>query len=162
MADRQKQQVREAVRAIRDGLKYQLDQSDKLGETAFTARSRDIGITNPDIQKEITKRQVALEAITRQGEKVLNKQLPQGLNINIDYKGLGFGDVAEGRLPAVGARYEKPVELGGFKGTAGISGRYDPESKGYEVGARVTGRFAKGGKVKKYAKGGGIRKPKLK
>jgi hypothetical protein len=176
MADRQKQQVREAVRAIRDGLKYQLDQSDKLGETAFTARSRDIGITNPDIQKEITKRQVAKGAMgaayvaadvflnpeNYTPEALKDKQLPQGLNINIDYKGLGFGDVAEGRLPAVGARYEKPVELGGFKGTAGISGRYDPESKGYEVGARVTGRFAKGGKVKKYAKGGGIRKPKLK
>ena len=195
MADRQKQQVREAVRAIKTGLEYQLNQSDKLGDTAFTARSRDIGITNPDIQKEITKRQVAkgaigaavvaadvflnpenytpealkdkasrkaLAEITRQGEKVLNKQLPPGFSINIDYKGLGFEDVAEGRLPAVGGGYKRDVELGGFKGTAGISGRYDPESKGYEVGARVTGRFAKGGKVKKYAKGGGIRKPKLK
>ena len=195
MADRQKQQVREAVRAIKTGLEYQLNQSDKLGDTAFTARSRDIGITNPDIQKEITKRQVAkgaigaavvaadvflnpenytpealkdkasrkaLAEITRQGEKVLNKQLPPGFSINIDYKGLGFEDVAEGRLPAVGGEYKRDVELGGFKGTAGISGRYDPESKGYEVGARVTGRFAKGGKVKKYAKGGGIRKPKLK
>ena len=195
MADRQKQQVREAVRAIKTGLEYQLNQSDKLGETAFTARSRDIGITNPDIQKEITKRQVAkgamgaavvaadvflnpenytpealgdkasrkaLAEITRQGEKVLNKQLPPGFSINIDYKGLGFEDVAEGRLPAVGGEYKRDVELGGFKGTAGISGRYDPENKGYEVGARVTGRFAKGGKVKKYAKGGGVRKPKLK
>ena len=195
MADRQKQQVREAVRAIKTGLEYQLDQSDKLGDTAFTARSRDIGITNPDIEKEITKRQVAkgamgaavvaadvflnpenytpealkdkasrkaLAEITRQGEKVLNKQLPPGFSINIDYKGLGFEDVAEGRLPAVGGEYKRDVELGGFKGTAGISGRYDPESKGYEVGARVTGRFAKGGKVKKYSKGGGIRKPKLK
>ena len=195
MADRQKQQVREAVRAIKTGLEYQLDQSDKLGDTAFTARSRDIGITNPDIQKEITKRQVAkgamgaavvaadvflnpenytpealkdkasrkaLAEITRQGEKVLNKQLPPEFSINIDYKGLGFEDVAEGRLPAVGGEYKRDVELGGFKGTAGISGRYDPESKGYEVGARVTGRFAKGGKVKKYSKGGGIRKPKLK
>ena len=195
MADRQKQQVREAVRAIKTGLEYQLDQSDKLGDKAFTARSRDIGITNPDIQKEITKRQVAkgamgaavvaavvflnpenytpealgdkasrkaLAEITRQGEKVLNKQLPPGFSINIDYKGLGFEDVAEGRLPAVGGEYKRDVELGGFKGTAGISGRYDPENKGYEVGARVTGRFAKGGKVKKYAKGGGVRKPKLK
>ena len=195
MADRQKQQVREAVRAIKTGLEYQLDQSDKLGDTAFTASSRDIGITNPDIQKEITKRQVAkgamgaavvaadvflnpenytpealgdkasrkaLAEITRQGEKVLNKQLPPGFSINIDYKGLGFEDVAEGRLPAVGGGYKRDVELGGFKGTAGISGRYDPENKGYEVGARVTGRFAKGGKVKKYAKGGGVRKPKLK
>ena len=195
MADRQKQQVREAVRTIRDGLKYQLDQSDRLGDKAFTARSRDIGITNPDIEKDITKRQVAkgamgaavvaadvflnpenytpealkdkasrkaLAEITRQGEKVLNKQLPPEFSINIDYKGLGFEDVAEGRLPAVGGEYKRDVELGGFKGTAGISGRYDPENKGYEVGARVTGRFAKGGKVKKYAKGGGVRKPKLK
>ncbi len=193
MADRQKQQVREAIRKIKTGLEYQLNQSDKLGDKAFTARSRDFGITDPDIQKEITKRQVAkgamgaavvaadvflnpenytleklgnkasrktLAEITLQGEKILNKQLPPEFSINIDYKGLGFEDVAEGRLPAVGARYEKPVELGGFKGTAGISGRYDPENKGYEVGARVTGRFAKGGHVKQYSNA--PRKPRLK
>ena len=59
MADRQKQQVREAIRKIKTGLEYQLNQSDKLGDKAFTARSRDFGITDPDIQKEITKRQVA-------------------------------------------------------------------------------------------------------
>jgi hypothetical protein len=34
--------------------------------------------------------------------------------------------------------------------------------EGYEVGVGGGVKFAKGGKVKQYAKGGGVRKPKLK
>ena len=195
MASRKaKQELKQAVTAIRDGLKYQIDQSEKAQETAFTARSRDIGITNPDVEKDISREQLAkgamgaayiaadyflnperysaralkdkasrdaVKEIARQGEKFVNRQLPEGLNLNLDFKGMGLEE-ARRRPPAIGAGYERPVELGGFKGTAGVTGSYDPESKGYRVRAGITGRFAKGGKVKPYAKGGGVRKPKLK
>ena len=190
----QKQELKQAVTAIRDGLKYQIDQSEKMKETAFTARSRDIGITNPDVQKDVSRKQVVrgaigaaylatdvalnpqkytskaiknevsrktVEEIARQGEKIVNRMLPEGLNLNLDFKSMGLEE-ARRRPPAVGARYERPVELGRFKGTAGVTGSYDPESKGDRVRAGITGRFAKGGKVKPYAKGGGVRKPKLK
>lgn len=195
MASRKaKQELKQAVTAIRDGLKYQIDQSEKMQETAFTARSRDIGITNPNIEKDVSREQLtkgamgaayvaadyflnpekysaralkdrasreAVKEIARQGEKFVNRQLPEGFSLNLDFKGMDFEE-ARRRPPAVGARYERPVELGRFKGTAGIGGRYDPESKQGYVGARVRGQFAKGGKVKPYAKGGGVRKPKLK
>ena len=187
--------LKRAITTIRDGLKLQIDESEKGKETAFTARSRDLGITNPNIQRDVSNAQLAKGAmgaayvaadyfldpdkysaealkdkasrtavarVVQEGEKLINRQLPEGLNLNIDYKGLGFEDIAEGRVPTVGASFERPVELGRFKGTAGIRGSIDPESGEGRVGARVTGRFAKGGKVKKYAKGGGVRKPKLK
>ena len=190
----QKQQVKQAVTVIRDNLKRQIERSEKMEETAFTARSRDIGITNPDIEKDVSREQLAkgamgaayiaadyflnperysaralkdkasrdaVKEIARQGEKFVNRQLPEGLNLNLDFKGMGLEE-ARRRPPAVGARYEKPVEFGGLKGSAGVQGRYDPESGSSYVGARFTGKFAKGGKVKPYAKGGGVRKPKLK
>ena len=190
----QKQQVKQAVTVIRDNLKRQIERSEKMEETAFTARSRDIGITNPDIEKDVSRKQLAkgamgaayiaadyflnperysaralkdkasrdaVKEIARQGEKFVNRQLPEGLNLNLDFKGMGLEE-ARRRPPAVGARYEKPVEFGGLKGSAGIQGRYDPESGSSYIGARFTGKFAKGGKVKPYAKGGGVRKPKLK
>jgi hypothetical protein len=190
----QKQQVKQAVTVIRDNLKRQIERSEKMEETAFTARSRDIGITNPDIEKDVSRKQLAkgamgaayiaadyflnperyssralkdkasrdaVKEIARQGEKFVNRQLPEGLNLNLDFKGMGLEE-ARRRPPAVGARYEKPVEFGGLKGSAGVQGRYDPESGSSYVGARFTGKFAKGGKVKPYAKGGGVRKPKLK
>ena len=191
----QKQQIKQAVTVIRDDLKRKIDQSEKLEETAFTARSRDIGITNPDIQKDVSKKQVvrgamgaaylatdvalnpqnytsraikdkasreAVKEIARQGEKIVNRMLPEGLNLNLDFKSMGLEDVQKGRRPTVGASFQEPVEFGGLKGSAGVQGRYDPESGSSYVGARFTGRFAKGGKVKPYAKGGGVRKPKLK
>jgi len=194
--------LKRAITTIRDGLKLQIDRSEKGKETAFTARSRDLGIADPDIQRDVSNAQLvqgamgaaylaadyfldpdkysaealkdkasrtAVARVVQEGEKLINNQLPEGLNLNIDYKGLGFEDVAEGRLPAVGASFERPVELGRFKGTAGIRGSIDPESKGYGVRAEIKGRFAKGGKVKKYAKGGHVkqysnapRKPRLK
>ena len=190
----QKQQIKQAVTVIRDDLKRKIDQSEKLEETAFTARSRDIGITNPDIQKDVSKKQVvrgamgaaylatdvalnpqnytsraikdkasreAVKEIARQGEKIDNRMLPEGLNLNLDFKSMGLEE-ARRRPPAVGARYERPVELGGFKGTAGVTGSIDPETKEKRLRFGVTGRFAKGGKVKQYAKGGGVRKPRLK
>lgn len=46
--------VRRAVTAIRDGLQLQIAGSKRGKEPAFTARSRDIGITNPDIQKDVS------------------------------------------------------------------------------------------------------------
>ena len=207
--------LRRAITTIRDSLKFKIDKSEKGKDIVFTARSRDFGITDPDIQKEITKRQVAkgamgaailaadvflnpenytpealgdkasrdaLEVITRQGEKILNKQLPPGLNINIDYKGLGLEDVwAEGRLPAVGASYETRDPFGyggGFRAEArksqdgfGASIRYGvPTDKITEaIIGKPFARKAKGGKVKKYAKGGHVkqysnapREPRLK
>ena len=183
----QKQQLKQAVTAIRDDLKSRIDQSEKLEETAFTAR--------PYIQKDVSKKQVArgamgaaylaadvalnpqkytskaikdkasretVKEIARQGERIVNRMLPEGLNLNLDFKSMGLEDVQKGRRPAVGAGYKRPVEFGGLKGSAGVQGRYDPESGSSYVGARFTGRFAKGGKVKPYAKGGGVRKPKLK
>lgn len=190
----QKQELKRAVTAIRDGLKSQIDQSEKMEETAFTARSRDIGITNPDIEKDVSREQLAkgamgaayiaadyflnperysaralkdkasrdaVKEIARQGEKFVNDQLPQGLNLNLDFKGMGLEE-ARRRPPAVGARYERPVDFGRVKGTAGVRGRYDPESGESYFGGNVRLKFAKGGKVKPYAKGGGVRKPKLK
>ena len=183
----QKQQLKRAVTAIRDDLKSRIDQSEKLEETAFTAR--------PYIQKDVSKKQVArgamgaaylatdvalnpqkytskaikdkasretVKEIARQGERIVNRMLPEGLNLNLDFKSMGLEDVQKGRRPAVGAGYKRPVEFGGLKGSAGVQGRYDPESGSSYVGARFTGRFAKGGKVKPYAKGGGVRKPRLK
>jgi len=190
----QKQQIKQAVTVIRDDLKRKIDQSEKLEETAFTARSRDIGITNPDIQRDVSKKQLAkgamgaaylatdvalnpqnytsraikdkasreaVKEIARQGEKIVNRMLPEGLNLNLDFKSMGLEE-ARRRPPTVGARYERPVELGGFKGTAGVTGSIDPETKEKRLRFGVTGRFAKGGKVKQYAKGGGVRKPRLK
>ena len=206
--------LRRAVTTIMDSLKFKIDKSEKGKDIVFTARSRDFGITDPDIQKEITKRQVAkgamgaailaadvflnpenytpealgdkasrdaLEVITRQGEKILNKQLPREFNISIDYKGLGFEDVAEGRLPAVGASYETRDPFGyggGFRAEArksqdgfGASIRYGvPTDKITEaIIGKPFARKAKGGKVKKYAKGGHVkqysnapREPRLK
>ena len=189
----QKQQLKRAVSSIRDGLKASIDKLED--ETAFTVSSRDVGITNPDMQKDVSKKQVArgamgaaylaadvalnpqkytsraikdkasretVKEIARQGERIVNRMLPEGLNLNLDFKSMGLEDVQRGRRPAVGAGYERPVEFGGLKGSAGVQGRYDPESGSSYVGARFTGRFAKGGKVKPYAKGGGVRKPKLK
>ena len=189
----QKQQLKRAVSSIRDGLKASIDKLED--ETAFTVSSRDVGITNPDIQKDVSKKQAArgamgaaylaadvalnpqkytsraikdkasretVKEIARQGERIVNRMLPEGLNLNLDFKSMGLEDVQRGRRPAVGAGYERPVEFGGLKGSAGVQGRYDPESGSSYVGARFTGRFAKGGKVKPYAKGGGVRKPKLK
>ena len=189
----QKQQLKRAVSSIRDGLKASIDKLED--ETAFTVSSRDVGITNPDIQKDVSKKQVArgamgaaylatdvalnpqkytskaikdkasretVKEIARQGERIVNRMLPEGLNLNLDFKSMGLEDVQKGRRPAVGAGYERPVEFGGLKGSAGVQGRYDPESGSSYVGARFTGRFAKGGKVKQYAKGGGVRKPRLK
>ena len=185
--------LKRAITEIRNTLKFEIDKSEKGRETAFTARSRDLGITDPDIQRDVSNAQLAKGAmgvaylaadyaldpdkysvealkdkasraafarVVQEGEKLINNQLPEGLNLNIDYKGLGFEDVAEGRLPAVGASFERPVELGGFKGTAGIRGSYDPERGEGRVGARVTGRFAKGGHVKQYSNA--PRKPRLK
>ena len=190
----QKQKLKQAVTVIRDNLKRKIDQSEKLEETAFTARSRDIGITNPDIQRDVSKKQLArgamgaaylatdvalnpqnytsraikdkasreaVKEIARQGEKIVNRMLPEGLNLNLDFKSMGLEE-ARRRPPAVGARYERPVELGGFKGTAGVTGSIDPETKEKRLRFGITGRFAKGGKVKTYAKGGGVRRPKLK
>ena len=192
----QKQELKQAVTAIRDGLKYQIDQSEKMQETAFTARSRDVGITDPNIEKDVSREQLAkgamgaayvaadyflnpekysaralkdrasreaVKEIARQGEKFVNRQLPEGFSLNLDFKGMDFEE-ARRRPPAVGARYERPVELfdGGPRGTAGVRGRYDPESGETFVGGNVKLKFAKGGKVKPYAKGGGVRKPKLK
>ena len=190
----QKQQIKQAVTVIRDNLKRKIDQSEKLEEKAFTARSRDIGITNPDIQRDVSKKQLVrgavgaaylttdvflnpqnytskaikdkasretVKEIARQGEKIVNRMLPEGLNLNLDFKSMGLEE-ARRRPPAVGARYERPVELGGFKGTAGVTGSIDPETKEKRLRFGVTGRFAKGGKVKQYAKGGGVRKPRLK
>ena len=196
MADRQKQQAREAIRIIRDGLKYQLDQSKKGKESAFTISSRDFGITNPNIRKDITERQAAEGIMTAgyivadyylnpekysaralkdkasrellkqagdRGVDYVNSLMPPGLpKLNLDFRGMNFDEVRRGGRPTIGAEYKRPVELGGFKGTAGVTGSYDPESRGYRVRAGITGRFAKGGKVKQYAKGGGVRKPKLK
>ena len=189
----QKQQLKQAVSSIRDGLKASIDKLED--ETAFTVSSRDVGITNPDIQKDVSKKQAArgamgaaylaadvalnpqkytsraikdkasretVKEIARQGERIVNRMLPEGLNLNLDFKSMGLEDVQRGRRPAVGAGYERPVEFGGLKGSAGVQGRYDPESGSSYVGARFTGRFAKGGKVKPYAKGGGVRKPRLK
>ena len=195
----QKQQVKQAVTAIRDNLKRKIDESEKLEEPAFTARSRDIGITNPDIQRDVSKKQVVrgamgaaylatdvalnpqkytskaiknevsrktVEEIARQGAKYVKEMLPEPLrkelDLTIDFGGMGVKDVLEGGRPTVGARYERPVEFGGLKGSAGVQGRYDPESGSSYVGARFTGRFAKGGKVNPYAKGSAVRKPKLK
>ena len=191
----QKQQLKQAVTAIRDDLKRKIDQSEKLEETAFTARSRDIGITNPDIQRDVSKKQLAkgamgaaylatdvalnpqnytsraikdkasreaVKEIARQGEKIVNRMLPEGFSLNLNIKDIDLEKLQEGRRPAVGARYERPVEFGGLKGSAGVQGRYDPESGETFVGAGFKGRFAKGGKVKRYAKGGGVRKPRLK
>tara|TARA_R100001126_G_C4794306_1_gene133574 strand:+ start:68 stop:652 length:585 start_codon:yes stop_codon:yes gene_type:complete len=191
----QKQQLKQAVTAIRDDLKRKIDQSEKLEETAFTARSRDIGITNPDIQRDVSKKQVvrgamgaaylatdvalnpqnytskaikdkasreAVKEIARQGEKIVNRMLPEGFSLNLNIKDIDLEKLQEGRRPAVGARYERPVEFGGLKGSAGVQGRYDPESGETFVGVGLKGRFAKGGKVKRYAKGGGVRKPRLK
>ena len=188
----QKQQLKRAVSSIRDGLKASIDKLED--ETAFTVSSRDVGITNPDIQKDVSKKQAArgamgaaylaadvalnpqkytskaikdkasretVKEIARQGEKFVNRQLPEGLNLNLDFKGMGLEE-ARRRPPAIGAGYERPVEFGGLKGSAGVRGRYDPESGESYIGARFTGKFAKGGKVKPYAKGGGVRKPKLK
>ena len=190
----QKQKLKQAVTVIRDNLKRKIDQSEKLEETAFTARSRDIGITNPDIQRDVSKKQLVrgavgaaylttdvflnpqnytskaikdkasretVKEIARQGERIVNRMLPEGLNLNLDFKSMGLEE-ARRRPPAVGARYERPVELGGFKGTAGVTGSIDPETKEKRLRFGVTGRFAKGGKVKQYAKGGGVRKPRLK
>ena len=201
------QQLVEAVTTIRDGLKVELDKAERGKETAFTARSRDIGIADPDIRKEVSKAEFAkgamgaaylaadvwlnpedytaralkskasrsaLAEITRQGEKVLNRQLPQGLNINIDYKGLGLEDVQRGRVPALGARYETrdPFGYGGrfgvearaSQGERGASLRYSaPTDKITEaIIGKPFAKKAKGGKVKSYAKGGGVRRPKLK
>ena len=189
----QKQELKQAVTAIRDGLKYQIDQSEKMKETAFTARSRDIGITNPNIKKDVSREQLtkgamgaayvaadyflnpekysaralkdkasreAVQEIARQGEKFVNRQLPEGLNLSLDFKGMGLEE-ARRRPPAVGARYEKPVDFGRVKGTAGFGVKRDPSGETF-VGGNVKVKFAKGGKVKPYAKGGGVRKPKLK
>ena len=105
----------------------------------------------------------AVKEIARQGEKFVNRQLPQGLNLTRDFKGMGLEE-ARRRPPAVGAEYKRPIELfdGGPRGTAGVQGRYDPESGESYFGGNVRLKFAKGGKVKKYSKGGGVRKPKLK
>ena len=191
----QKQQVKQAVTAIRDNLKRKIDESEKLEEKAFTARSRDIGITNPDIQRDVSKKQVvrgaigaafvaadyklnpdkysldklkdkasraAFASVVREGENIVNRLLPEGVSLNLNIKDIDLEKLQEGRRPAVGARYERPVEFGGLKGSAGVQGRYDPESGETFVGAGFKGRFAKGGKVKQYAKGGGVRKPRLK
>ena len=191
----QKQQVKQAVTAIRDNLKRKIDESEKLEEKAFTARSRDIGITNPDIQRDVSKKQVvrgaigaafvaadyklnpdkysldklkdkasraAFASVVQEGEKIVNGLLPEGVSLNLNIKDIDLEKLQEGRRPAEGVRYERPVEFGGLKGSAGVQGRYDPESGETFVGAGFKGRFAKGGKVKQYAKGGGVRKPRLK
>ena len=185
--------LKRAVTTIRDELKRQIDDSEKGKETAFTARSRDLGIADPNIQEDVSKAQLvkgamgaafiaadyfldpdkysaealkdkasrtAVARVVQEGEKLINRQLPEGLSLNIDYKNLSIEEVRRGRVPTVGASFERPVELGRFKGTAGIRGSYDPESGEGRVGARVTGRFAKGGKVKKYSNS--PRKPRLK
>ncbi len=185
--------LKRAVTTIRDGLKSQIDRSERGKETAFTARSRDLGIANPDIQRDVSNAQLAKGAmgaaylaadyfldpdkysaealkdkasrtavarVVQEGEKLINRQLPEGLNLNINYKGLGFEDVAEGRLPAVGASFERPVELGRFKGTAGVRGSIDPETKEKRLRFGLAGKFAKGGHVKQYSNA--PRKPRLK
>ena len=185
--------LKRAITTIRDGLKSQIDESERGKETAFTARSRDLGIADPDIQRDVSNAQLAkgamgaaylaadyaldpdkysvealknkasraaFESVVEAGQKLINRELPDGLKLNVNLKNLGFEDVAEGRLPAVGASFERPVELGGFKGTAGIRGSIDPESKGYGVRAEIKGRFAKGGHVKQYSNA--PRKPRLK
>ena len=182
----QKQQLKRAVTAIRDDLKSRIDQSEKLEETAFTAR--------PYIQKDVSKKQVArgamgaaylaadvalnpqkytskaikdkasretVKEIARQGERIVNRMLPEGLNLNLNFKSMGLEDVFEGGRPTVGARYETPIG----RGKGRLEGRYDPRSGESYVGANIRiplGGKAKGGKVKPYAKGGGVRKPKLK
>ena len=200
MADRQKQQAREAIRIIRDGLKYQLEQSEKLGDTAFTISSRDFGITNPNIRKDITERQAAKgimtagyivadyylnpekysaralkdkasrEVLKRAGDRgadYVNSLMPEPLrkelDLTIDFRGMGVEDVLEGGRPTIGAEYKRPIELfdGRARGTAGLRVKRDPRGETF-VGGNVRLKFAKGGKVKQYAKGGGVRKPKLK
>jgi len=56
-----KQQLVNAVTTIRDGLKVELDKAERGKETAFTARSRDIGIADPDIRKEVSKQSLQKE-----------------------------------------------------------------------------------------------------
>ena len=57
--------LKKAVTTIRDGLKIQIDQfaKEKGKETAFTARSRDLGITDPNIQEDVSKAQLAKGAM---------------------------------------------------------------------------------------------------
>ena len=57
--------LKKAVTTIRDGLKIQIDQfaKEKGKETAFTARSRDLGIANPDIQRDVSNAQLAKGAM---------------------------------------------------------------------------------------------------
>jgi len=197
MADRQKQQAREAIRIIRDGLKYQIDQSEKGKEPAFTISSRDFGITNPNIRKDITERQAAKgimtagyivadyylnpekysaralkdkasrEVLKRAGDRgvdYVNSLMPPGLpKLDLDFRGMNFDEVRRGGRPTIGVEYKRPIELfdGRARGTAGLRVKRDPSGETF-VGGNVRLKFAKGGKVKQYAKGGGVRKPKLK
>ena len=207
MADRQKQQLKEAVTVIRDGLKFQIERSEKMKEPAFTARSRDIGITNPNIKKDVSREQLTkgamgaayiaadyflnpekysarnlknkasikfVEETAKLGAGYVNRMMPPGLNFELDFMDMNVDEVKRGGRPAVRARYETrdPFDYGGTfgvearasQGERGASLRYRaPTDKITEaIIGKPFAKKAKGGKVKKYSKGGGVRKPKLK
>ena len=194
-----KQKLKEALSQIRKGLQASIEGSRQLKEPAFTVRSRDIGITNPDIRKDVSKKELikgvesaaylttdvilnpqnytskaiknelsrkTVEGLARQGAKYVRGMLPPELRKELDLT-LNFGDmtvkdVVEGGRPTVGVGYERPIGRGG---TARLEGKYNPRSGESYVGANIRiplGGKAKGGKVKQYAKGGGVRKPRLK
>tara|TARA_R110002072_G_C7650412_1_gene508654 strand:+ start:27 stop:605 length:579 start_codon:yes stop_codon:yes gene_type:complete len=188
--------LKKAVTTIRDGLKIQIDQfaKEKGKETAFTARSRDLGITDPNIQEDVSKAQLAkgamgaafiaadyfldpekysarnlknkasikfVEETAKLGAGYVNRMMPPGLNFELDFMGMNVDEVKRGGRPAVGARYQRPVELfdGRLKGTAGVEAKRYPRGETF-VGGNVRLKFAKGGKVKQYSNS--PRKPRLK
>ena len=120
----------------------------------------------------------AVKELAGQGEKFLKEMLPEPLrkklDLTVDFGGMGVEEVLEGGRPTVGARYKTrdPFGYGGTfrvearasQGERGASLRYSaPTDKITEaLIGKPFAKKAKGGKVKKYSKGGGIRKPKLK
>ena len=195
----QKQQLMKALSQIRRGLQASIEGSEKLNEPAFTVRSRDICITNPDIRKDVSKKELikgaesaaylttdvilnpqnytskalknklSQEVVRRTAglgadyvRELLPPQLRKQLDLTLKFGDMTVKDVVEGGRPTVGVGYERPIGRGG---TARLEGRYNPRSGESYVGANIRiplGGKAKGGKVKQYAKGGGVRKPRLK
>ena len=86
--------------------------------------------------------------------------LPEGLNLNLDLKAWGLR-MCKRKTTRCGGEIEDLLSLDN-KGFSRCSRKTGPGEWFSYVGARFTGRFAKGGKVKPYAKGGGVRKPRLK
>jgi len=184
--------LKRAITTIRDGLKSHIDRSERGKETAFTARSRDLGIADPDIQRDVSNAQLAkgamgaayiaadyaldpdkysLEAlkdkasraafsrVVQEGEKLINRQLPEGLNLDLNFRDMNFDEVRRGGRPTVGVGYKTPVGFGRARGTAGVEAKRYPSGEGY-VGGNVRLKFAKGGHVKQYSNA--PRKPRLK